>query len=280
MTLPGVSYKGKRVVVTGAASGMGRAATELLVEDGADVHAIDIQPLEGDGITGYQLDLRDSAAVREVAGAIPEPVDVLLNCAGLARLPDPVDVARVNFIGLRRLTEELLAKMDRGGAIGNIASKSGAGWPWLLDEILPVLKIEDDDSAADWFANTPGMVDAYGFSKACVIVYTLARAAELATRGIRMCAISPGAADTGFFGNSDPLANPALRTAIAHVGRMSTPAEQAMPLLFLCSEAASYVSGVSLIVDAGAQGGYITGRLSPPELPLYDRIRRPPPQQA
>ena len=280
MSLQGFSFEGKRVVVTGAASGMGRAAAELLVEDGAEVHALDIQRTGVPVHASYEVDLRDSSAIKDFASSLPSSIDVLANFAGLANLPDPVDVARVNFIGLRRLSEEIIPRMPRGSAIGNVASKSGGYWPSALDEILPLLEIDDDEKAANWFASHARMADKYGFTKACVVVYTLARAAELAPQGIRMNAISPGASDTGFFGTMNPLENPSLLRSISHVGRMSEPAEQAYPLLFLCSDAASYVSGVNLIVDAGAQGGYITGRLEAPDLPPYQGIRRPPAQFA
>jgi NAD(P)-dependent dehydrogenase (short-subunit alcohol dehydrogenase family) len=280
MSLPKFSFEGKRVVVTGAASGMGKAAAELLVEDGADVYALDVQKTDVSGVTAFEVDLRDSSAIRDFVSGLPQEIDVLTNFAGLANLPDPVDVARVNFIGLRRLSEEIIPRMSAGSSIGNVASKSGGFWPSALDDILPLLEITDDGLAAEWFASNPRMADKYGFTKACVVIYTLARAAELAPLGIRMNAISPGASDTGFFGAMNPLENPSLLRSISHIGRMSDPSEQAYALLFLCSDAASYISGVNVIVDGGAQGGYITGRIEPPDLPPYKDIRRPPAQFA
>ena len=198
---------------------------------------------------------------------------MLLNCAG-GSAPGLVSW-KLNFLGLRRLTEGLLPKIVDGGAIGNIASKAGIDWHRHLDDLLALLEL-DDDAVLAWLDEHPESITAsYGRSKAAVIVYTYARGAELAERGIRMNCILPGAADTGFFGDRDPMQMPTLVTSIGHVGRMSTPDEQAYPLLFLASDAASYVSGSSLIVDAGGVGGYISGRLEPPALPTYDDIRRP-----
>jgi NAD(P)-dependent dehydrogenase (short-subunit alcohol dehydrogenase family) len=280
MSLPQFNYDRKRVVVTGTASGMGRAAARLLAEDGAEVHALDLAATDLPGVQSYEVDLRDSQAVREVAAQLPDGIDALLNCAGVGRLPNSLDVAKVNFIGLRRLTEELLPKIPAGGAVGNIASKSGGYWPRILSEIEPVLAIDDDEAAAEWFEQHPRMSDPYGFSKACVVVYTMARAAELAPQRIRMNSIAPGATMTGFFRGADPLENESLRKSIANIGRLSEPEEQALPLIFLCSDAASYVSGINLIVDAGNQGGYITGRVEPPALAPYEGIRTPPVQIA
>jgi NAD(P)-dependent dehydrogenase (short-subunit alcohol dehydrogenase family) len=275
VSIPTFSLAGKRVVVTGTASGMGQAAARLLTEDGAEVHAVDLKPTSVPVAHSYEVDLGDSAAVRELAASIDGPVDALLNCAGVGSLPDPVAVARVNFIGLRRLTEELLPKMGAGSAVGNIASKSGGYWPRKLAEIEPLLEIDDDAAAAAWFGAHPGMADPYGFTKACVIVYTMARAAELAPQGIRMNSIAPGATMTGFFQGRDPLASESLRKSISNAGRMSEPEEQALPLIFLCSPAASYISGINVVIDLGNQGGYVTGRLEPPALPPYEGIRTP-----
>jgi NAD(P)-dependent dehydrogenase (short-subunit alcohol dehydrogenase family) len=253
---------------------MGRAAARLLVDDGADVVAVDINPVEVPVTAAHQTDLTDPAAVDALVQSIDGPVDILLNCAGGA-VPG-VKGWKLNFFGLRRLTEGLLPKMRSGSAIANVASKAGIDWHRRLDDLLEVLQL-DDAAGEKWLeAHPESVANSYGWSKSAVIVYTYARAAELAPQGIRMNCILPGAVDTGFFGGANPLDNPNLVRSISHVGRLSTPEEQAYPLLFLASEAASYVSGASIIIDAGGTGGYLTGRLQAPELPTYDDIRHSP----
>ncbi|MEU8803244.1 coniferyl-alcohol dehydrogenase [Spirillospora sp. NPDC048819] len=273
-------FAGKRVAVTGSYSGMGRAAVEHLLADGAEVHALDLRENEL-AVTSFQpLDLRDPAAIDQaatkLARSLDGPLDVLLNCAGLPHSSFTApDIMQVNFFGLRRLTEAMLPAMTSGGAIASIASKAGINWPEQLDAIQELLALGDDDAAGEWFAARPELAEhAYGFSKACVIVYTMARAAHLAPRGIRMNAISPGATDTPMMEHfRKKRTDEQLRKSTGGIGRMSRPEEQALPLLFLAADAASYVSGVNLVIDGGALGGFVTGELAPPEVPQYAGVR-------
>src|SRR5579862_4144003 len=122
-------FEGKRAVVTGAASGMGQVLTDLLIEDGSEVHAIDLRRTNAPVAQSYTADLADRSAVDDLVAAIPGPVDALFNCAGLSITAPPELVHRVNFLGLRRLTEGLLRGMPSGAAIVNIASKAGQIWP-------------------------------------------------------------------------------------------------------------------------------------------------------
>ena len=268
-----LGYGGKRVVITGVSSGMGRAAAQWLIAEGADVTGLDIRACDLDLGRFESLDLQDAESIRRAAGSLDGGIDVLLNCAGVGPLPDPGAVHRINYIGTRRFTEELLPKMSSDASIGNIASKSGLDYPKWLKDIVALTNIEDDRQAIKWLAAyEPAQQNAYGFSKACLIVYTLARAAQLAAEGIRMNCTSPGATDTGFFGSADATQIPAVVQSFQHFGRPASPLEQALPLLYLASDAAAYVSGANLVVDAGGLGGYLTGKLEPPPVPTYANI--------
>ena len=268
-----LGYGGKRVVVTGVSSGMGRAAAEWLIAEGAEVTGFDIQHCDLDLNRFGVLDLRDVVSIKNAVQEVEGDIDVLLNCAGVGNLPDTRAVHWINYIGTRLLTEELLPRMKRGASIANIASKSGLDYPKWLKEIVSLVNLDDESSADEWLAAyEPAQQNAYGFSKACLIVYTLSRAAQLATSGIRMNCTSPGATDTGFFGDADANQIPAVVQSYDHFGRLATPMEQALPLLYLASDAASYVSGSNLVVDAGGLGGYLTGKLEPPPVPTYANI--------
>jgi len=138
--------------------------------------------------------------------------------------------------------------------------------------MLEIVNTTDDDAAEKLFASDPAHLD-YGWTKGCVIVYTMARSAELVGQGIRMNAVAPGATDTNFF--ITPMTEKALELSTGQWGAMATPEEMAWPLLYLASPAASYVSGVNLVVDAAAFGGYVTGLLEAPPSAAYSKVREP-----
>jgi NAD(P)-dependent dehydrogenase (short-subunit alcohol dehydrogenase family) len=271
------SFTGKRVVMTGAFSGMGRAAAEYLIADGAEVHALDVKPLEYEGATFYQLDLNDPAAIDEVSAAVAKAVpdiDILLHCAGLPHSSFPYDqIFHVNFIGLRRLNANLLPNLHPGASIGIIASKSGINWPSLQDTLKEVIHL-DDAAAVDWFEKREDLhSEAYGFSKACVLFWALNQTTPLGEKGIRINCIAPGATDTPMMDHfRKGRTVDQLNKATGTIGRMSRPEEQAYPLLFLVSDAASYISGVNIVVDAGALAGFVTGQLTPPDVAAYKKV--------
>ena len=117
MTNP-FSYAGKRVVVTGAATGVGAALLDLLAEIGApDVTVLDIKAPSGPHTTFIETNLSDKAAVEAAIGQISGPVDVLFNNAGVAATQPPLVVLAVNYLALRRLSEGLLEQIPAGGAM-------------------------------------------------------------------------------------------------------------------------------------------------------------------
>jgi NAD(P)-dependent dehydrogenase (short-subunit alcohol dehydrogenase family) len=128
-----LQYEGKRVVVTGAASGMGEAAARILGELGAVVHAIDIK--EGTApVTAFHLcDLSDPAQIESTVAAIDGPIDSLFNCAGLPTTAPAQRIVRVNFLGHRHLTELVLPLVAEGGSVGFISSAAGMGWQANLE---------------------------------------------------------------------------------------------------------------------------------------------------
>src|SRR4051794_26384701 len=99
--LNGLGYAGKRVTVTGCASGMGEATARILGELGAEVHAIDIQKPSVANAGFYETDIGDPASVTETLGALSGigPIDFHFNCAGVPHTFGPVPVMRINWIG-------------------------------------------------------------------------------------------------------------------------------------------------------------------------------------
>jgi NAD(P)-dependent dehydrogenase (short-subunit alcohol dehydrogenase family) len=258
-----VSYAGKRVVITGCFSGMGEATARLLLELGAEVHGLDYKDCALPLAAFHRVDLRDPAAIDAAAAKIQGPIDALFNCAGVPSTFAPIDIFKVNYIGPRRLTDLLLPKVATGGAIACIASTAGFAWQRDVALVSELIAKSSWDEAVAWAeAQLAGGKDAYTLSKETIIVWTLASAASLIKRGIRMNCILPGPTSTPFMEQQSTITPDAAIDAFTQpINRRSRPEEQAAPLVFLNSDAASYLNGVALAVDGGFTGAVATGQI-------------------
>jgi 2-dehydro-3-deoxy-D-gluconate 5-dehydrogenase len=232
---------GKTALVTGASKGIGRATAIALARAGAtlilagrDQRALDAIPGENRTVV---IDMSDVEAVRGAARRLAgEPVDILVNNAGtIRRAPvlevDPADwrsVLTVNLDAIFELTQPLARGMaERGeGKIVNVAS---------------VLSFQGGVNVA-----------AYTASKHALVGLTRAMSNELAGRGVNVNAVAPGYVETD---NTEPLRDDPRRyaelTARIPAGRWGQPDDIAGAVLFLCSDAARYVHGHTLVVDGG-----------------------------
>ena len=135
-----LQYEGKRVVVTGCASGMGEAAASILVELGAEVFGIDVKPTSVPVKEFLTVDLRERASIDAAVAAIDGPVHAVFSVAGLPGPPfSDLDTMLVNFVGARHLIESLVPKMPEGAAIACVASNAGLGWEQEIDWWLPLI---------------------------------------------------------------------------------------------------------------------------------------------
>jgi NAD(P)-dependent dehydrogenase (short-subunit alcohol dehydrogenase family) len=265
MALP-FSYEGKRVVVSGGGgAGMGAAAVEGLAQLGAEIHVIDLKdpPVE---VASHQIvDLRDpdasSAAIENIGGKI----DALFNAAGLPGAPFPdVDTMLVNFAAPRHLTACVAPHMTDSGAICSIASTAGSGYLLNLEKWMPLVDTPDFASAKAWCEEHPDdILGAYSQSKEALIIWTMKAAMDLNAQGIRLNCISPGPTDTPMMPAFEDIAGGSTLIDLfaQGLGRRSTPAEQGWPMIFLNSDAASYISGENLNTDGGTVSAITTGRL-------------------
>lgn len=265
-TLPdGLGYAGRRVVVTGCASGMGEATARILGELGAEVHAVDIQTPSVDHATFHQTDIGDPesvAATIDALGAIG-PIDFHFNCAGVGHTLGPMACMRINWIGLRQLTEGVIPLLQDGAGIASIASDAGIGYQANLERIGELLAIQDPAEAAAWCEQHPEQIaDAYGFSKECIIVWTMQQAMPLAEgRRIRINCIGPGPTDTAFMVPTMADLGKAFfdRFPTPLLGRMARAEEQAWPLVLLNSPLNAVVTGAVVYTDQGFGPGVLSG---------------------
>lgn len=257
------SYRNKRVVVSGCFSGMGEATARLLLQLGAEVHGLDYKPTSLKLASFTQVDLRDPSAIDAAAKKIGGKVDALFNCAGLPQTSPALDVMKVNYAGTRRLTERVLPMMSAGGAIVSISSNGGLGWSRRLPVLMQLLKIEAYDEIVKWCQDNAETVrEGYAFSKEALIVWTMMTSTHLIKRGIRINCTMPGPTQTPMMAQFEQAtAASVLEAAAQPINRRSTPDEQAGPLVFLNSDAASYINGVALPVDGGFLGGVATGQI-------------------
>ena len=234
----GKRLAGRRIVITGAASGIGRATAELFVAEGAAVALLDRNADAANDVAqaigGFvaQADVTDE---RDVESAIQKAqealggIDGVVNAAGIMAIGSLLDmpvalwrkIVDVNLIGTYLVTRSALAYLRKsdGGTVVNIASAQG---------LLP--------NAADHTA--------YAASKGGVVNLSRALAAELAPQ-IRVNSVCPGMVDT-------PMAE-AHRANFSNYAlkRIAQPDEIARTILFLTSRDSSYVTGATIAVDGG-----------------------------
>ena len=272
MGLEKFRYDGKRALVVGGATGMGAATAELVKELGGEVVVMDFAEVTLEGVRAISLDLRDRASIDAAVDECGGPVHALFSCAGAA--DGTPGIEKINFIGHRHLVDRMFERdfLPNGAAIGMISSTAGLAWETNLELVKEYLDTPDFDAAVAWVEAHPGKAD-YMWSKQAVCGYVARQAYEFLRRGVRINAIMPGPTDTPLarsqadlwlsFGND-------FREAAGV--QASTPEEQAHPLAYLCSDAAAYVNGITMITDAGYVASGITGSF-PDATPAVDFLR-------
>ena len=261
-----LGYAGKKVVVTGAASGMGEATAQVLVDLGAEVIAIDLNPTKVPVKQSIQADLRDKAAIESTTAAIGSGVHGFFNVAGLPGPPfSDLDVMLVNFVGARALIEGVVPTMADGGAVAYVSSAAGLGWQGNLANLMDLISSADFDAGKAWCEAHPDIIgaSAYATSKQAIMAWTAWRCVSMMKeRGVRLNCTAPGPTSTAMMPFFHESAGKAIVDAAqGPVGRYSTPEEQAWPLVFLNSPRASYITGETFFTDGGFFGALQTGQV-------------------
>ena len=264
-----LSYEGKRCLITGCFSGMGEATARVVQSLGGSIVAVDIKrPDSFDFEAFHEVDLRDASAIEEMVAATASegPIDRVFYCAGLPGTMPKLDVMLVNWVGLRHTVETAVARMPRDGAIVSISSAGGMGYAGQMANIMPLVDTAGPSEARAWIEehSEEPWLDGYAFSKMCTIVYTLKRAGTLTpATGVRLNCIAPGPTDTPMMPAFVEQTSQAFMDSYPKpIGRNSTSEEQAWPLAFLNSDAASYISGENVYTDGGGAAGLMTGSLT------------------
>ena len=184
-----MTYKDKRVVVSGCFSGMGEATAKLLLELGAEVHGLDYKPSTLELASFTHTDLRDPKSIDAAAAKIGGKVDALFNCAGLAQT---FSADRCHEGQLHRCTAPdrgaCCRACRRASAVASISSTAGLGWSRRLPAVMELIKIDSFEQAVDWCERNAAETvrEGYSFSKEVIVVWTMMFATRTIKRGIRM----------------------------------------------------------------------------------------------
>lgn len=244
------NLKGKSAVITGAASGIGKAVAEAFAKQGATVHILDLNQeainstlneLKLSGAHGYPCDVTDQKAIIDVFNKINH-VDILVNSAGISHIgkvettPEQ-DFDRIYTVNVKGVYNCLYAaiplmKKNNGGVILNVSSV--AAYVGLTDRF------------------------AYSMSKGAVSSMTLSVAKDYLRDNIRCNSISPGRVHTafvdGFLKKNYPGREAEMFEKLSKtqpIGRMANPEEIATLVLYLCSDEASFITGTDYPIDGG-----------------------------
>ena len=243
--------KGKKCIVTGGSSGIGKATVKRFIAEGAEVLIADIDIKEskklaeeiGDGVHFIKCDVRlenDIISVSKKAYSIWKKVDVLVNNAG-SELNQSYD----------KMTEQEWDKVLDTDLKG----------PWLMCKHIVPKMVETGSGSVINISSLNGLVGfplstAYGSAKGGLVVFTRDMAIELASTGVRINCVCPGVIQTGMMERwTDLMPNKAeaqemLRNTMP-IGRMGTVDEVAGAIFFFASDDSSLCQGSVLSVDGG-----------------------------
>ncbi|QHA08401.1 SDR family oxidoreductase [Streptomyces broussonetiae] len=240
-------FAGLKALVTGGASGIGRATAELLAARGAQVAVLDRDITGVDKpLLAHRADVTDDALVRTAVARAAEDLgglDVLVNNAGIGARGTVEDnddaewqrVFDVNVLGMVRAARAALPHLRRSAHAAIVNTCSIAATAGLPQRAL------------------------YSATKGAVYSLTLAMAADHVREGIRVNCVNPGTADTPWIGRlldaaPDPAAERAALEARQPTGRLVSAAEVAGAIAYLASPLSGATTGTALAVDGGMQG--------------------------
>jgi NAD(P)-dependent dehydrogenase (short-subunit alcohol dehydrogenase family) len=235
-------------VVTGGGSGIGQAACNTFLREGASIAALDLSPGEwtSERAMGVKADVADQKSLDEAMAAVAERfggIDILINNAGISAVGTVEEnsdeewarVLDVNVTGIVRGSKAALPYLRRSSRAAIVNTSSIAATAGLVKRAL------------------------YSASKGAVHALTLAMAADLVAEGIRVNMVAPGTADTPWVARllartSDPVEERRKLEARQPMGRLVSADEVAAAMLHLVSPAAGATTGMSLAVDGGMSG--------------------------
>ena len=249
-----MTVKGKKIIVTGAASGIGAETAKALKSQGASIIGMDINEPKRNIDQYIKVDLSDPASIENAVASVPNGIDALCNIAGLPPTKDRALVLKVNFLGLRHLTELMIEKLNDNASIVNVASLAGIGWPEAGDQIKALLELRDFN-AAESFCESNGVEQeggrSYFFSKETLLVWTMMNRWTWRDRGIRMNCVSPGPVETPILPDFLETLGKRAEEDMKVMDRPGRPEDIAPVIVFMVSDGSNWIRGANIPTDGG-----------------------------
>lgn len=245
--------QGKQIVVTGSASGIGLETARICSAMGAYVLGVDRTKSFDYVDEFYRADLSDIRTINALVDALPEGIDGLANIAGVPPTATAEAVLKVNYFGLKHLTEALIPKLNNGASIVNLASLAGFGWPEATVAIEAAEQVDPDhiESFMQSYNISSEGGRSYFFTKEALIVWTMRNRWRWRDRDIRINAVSPGPVDTPILGDFVETLGARAEEDMRVMDRPGTPADIAPVVAFLLSDMTHWIRGTNIHTDGG-----------------------------
>lgn len=252
-------YAGKVCVVTGAASGMGRAICQELLTLDAKVYGLDLMEPDDERIHYIKVNLGEKSSIDEAFAKLPEKIDCFFAAAGIAanKKFSFEMIFHVNFTSNKYMMDTyLLDRMARDGAVAVISSMAGANWDKYMDEYKDIADAEGwEETAARLggrdLSHTSESAP-YQLSKRAMVYYSMKMVKAFGEKGVRINVLMPGSTLTPMTQKlmEEGLADELIKTD-GVAGRLADVREMAEPMIFLNSRMASFLTGNILLGDCG-----------------------------
>jgi NAD(P)-dependent dehydrogenase (short-subunit alcohol dehydrogenase family) len=260
MPQPSKLLAGRVALITGGASGIGRATALLFAREGAAVAVVDLNDFAGNAVV-QEIEALGGKAIFEKADVTKDEdcersversvrvlggVHVLFNNAGIIRRANVLDLSERDWDRVMEVNVKSIFLMSR--RVIPLMAQSGGG------SII--------NTASGWGLTGGANAAVYCASKGAVVLLTKAMAVDHGPQGIRVNCICPGDTDTAMLRNEAEQLGENIDRFLADaarrpLGRVGTPEEIAQAALYLASDASSFVTGTALVVDGGGSAGSI-----------------------